>query len=86
MITLIDSLIMLLILPFAFLQANLEAWKAKTFYGELWAWSLACLLTVVIGFKLFDRFYSDPASILDLFKHLAFLVLAGKYYFLTKKT
>ena len=77
---------MVIIAHFALFQANLESIRAKTFFGEVGAWTLAFLLTVVIAFKLFDRFNTDPASVLDILKHVAFLGLCMKYYFLTKKT
>jgi len=76
---------MLAILHFALFQANLESIKAKTFLGEVSAWSLAFLLMVIMGFKILDRFEHDPASFLDILKHFAFLALAVKYYLLTKK-
>jgi hypothetical protein len=75
---------MLAIIHFALFQAHLESIKVKTFSGEVFTWSLAFFLLVIMGFKIFDRFFSDPASILDILKHLAFLFLAAKYYFLTR--
>lgn len=82
----IDSVLMLAIIHFALFQAHLESLRVKTFRGEVFAWSLAFFLMVVMGFKIFDRFNLDEASILDILKHLAFLFLAAKYYFLTRST
>lgn len=84
--TILDCAILIVIAHFALFQANLESIKAKTFFGEVGAWTLAFLMTVVVAFKLFDRFNTDPASVLDVLKHVAFLGLCVKYYCLTKKS
>ena len=83
-ITILDSILMLGVAIFALMQAQLESKHFKCFFAEFSTWSVAFLLMVVMFFKVFDRFHLDPASFLDLLKHLGFFLLAGRYYFLTK--
>jgi hypothetical protein len=85
MMTIIDVCVIFLIATFAISQAWEESKKNAKFWVDFLIWLVASYLAVILGFKIFDRLTSDPASFLDLFMHSAFLALAARHYFLTRR-
>lgn len=82
-LNIIDSVILGLMILLVFMQGGWEATVQKNFWAITGVWALAFFIGVTFGFKVIERFFNDPASLLDIFKHIAFLLIAGRCYMLS---
>ena len=63
----------------AMCQALTETWKGNSFFRVFLFWNLACLVSVLMSFKIYQRINEDCATILDIGSEFFFLLLALSY-------
>ena len=81
--TLLSCIIMALLSFVAASQAIAETYKRDSFLRIFLIWNLACLVSVLMSFKIYQRVNEDPATILDVGSESLFLTLAISYLYHT---
>ena len=81
--TLLSCILMALLSFVAASQAIAETYKRDSFFRIFLIWNLACLVSVLMSFKIYQRVNEDPATILDVGSESLFLTLAISYLYHT---